>query len=169
MQQQQFVWPELPPVEELSTSSWPSDDLLPPALWSPESGHTNNNSQWYMFLMCKVVSAFCFPPTSFYYNMRVCVHLSEYLCLRNELRDLLAGVERCHLHMGHTPVSPTRGVQNLVMFLQDLTETSEVQVLLMTTRKQQSHIYSRQTDWKASLRNIKFNRRNYYSKDHVLT
>lgn len=40
-----------------------------------------------------------------------------YLGLRDELCDLLAGVEWSHLHMGHSPVSSTLCVQNLVMFL----------------------------------------------------
>lgn len=100
---------------------------------------------------CTDLCAFCFPPTSLYHVFVCdCVHLSKHLCLRDELCDLLAGVERCHLHVSHTPVGPARGVQDLVMFLQDLTEPSEVQVLLMATRKQLSHIYSRQTDWNIS-------------------
>ena len=52
-----------------------------------------------------------------------------YLGLRDELGDLLAGVEGGHLHVGHAPVRPTGRVQDLVMLLQDLTEPGEVQVL----------------------------------------
>lgn len=52
-----------------------------------------------------------------------------YLGLRDELCDLLAGVERGHFHVGHTPVGSTLCVQNLVMFLQDLPESGEVQIL----------------------------------------
>lgn len=73
----------------------------------------------------------------------------RHLRLSNELCDLLAGVERCHLHMSHTPVRPARSIQDLVMFLQDLTETSEVQVLWETTRNQQLQIHTRlERDWK---------------------
>lgn len=57
------------------------------------------------------------------------MHASRHLCLRDELRDLLAGVERRHLHVSHTPVGPAWRIQDLVMFLQDLAETGEVQVL----------------------------------------
>ena len=63
--------------------------------------------------------------------VRACVRACawRYLRLGDELGDLLAGVERGHLHVGHPPVGPPRGVQDLVMLLQDLAETSEVQVL----------------------------------------
>ena len=77
----------------------------------------------------------------------LCAHV--HLCLRDELGDLLAGVERCHLHVSHTPVGPTSSVQDLVMFLQDFTETSEVQVLWTDTRKQLLH--TKQTDGKVYL------------------
>ena len=52
-----------------------------------------------------------------------------YLSLRNELGDLLTGVEGGHLHVGHAPVSPTGSLQDLIMLLQDLTEACEVQIL----------------------------------------
>ena len=52
-----------------------------------------------------------------------------YLGLRDELGDLLAGVEGGHLHVRDPPVGPPRRVQDLVMLLQDLPETCEVQVL----------------------------------------
>lgn len=52
-----------------------------------------------------------------------------YLCFRDELVDLLAGVEGCHLHFGHAPLCPSCCLQVLVMLLQDLAEASEVQVL----------------------------------------
>lgn len=52
-----------------------------------------------------------------------------YLSLRDELCDLLTGVEWSHLHVSHTPISSTLCVQNLIMFLQNLTESSEVQIL----------------------------------------
>ncbi len=71
--------------------------------------------------------------------MCVCVYASRHLCLGDELRDLLAGVERCHLPVSHAPVGPARGVQDLVMFLQDFTETSEVQVLWTETNVTYSH------------------------------
>lgn len=83
--------------------------------------------------------------------MYVCVYASRHLCLGDELCDLLAGVERCHLHVSHTPVGPARSVQDLVMFLQDFTETSEVQVLWTETRKQLLHIHTTQTDRKVYL------------------
>ena len=76
--------------------------------------------------------------------------MSRHLRLTDELRDLLAGVERCHLHMRHTPVRSTRGIQDLVMFLQDLTKTSEVQVLEEAAKKQLFYIYDRRTDWKVT-------------------
>lgn len=44
-----FCWPERPPVEELLTSSWPSDGPLPPARWSPESAQKTDvwsDSRW---------------------------------------------------------------------------------------------------------------------------
>lgn len=53
----------------------------------------------------------------------------QYLSLRDELGDLLAGVEGGHLHVGHAPVGPPRRLQDLIMLLQDLTETCEVQIL----------------------------------------
>lgn len=73
-----------------------------------------------------------------------------HLRLIDELCDLLAGVERCHLHVKHTPVGPAGGIQDLVMLLQDLTETGEVQVLSKTTKEKPlySHskrFYSKQT------------------------
>lgn len=52
-----------------------------------------------------------------------------HLCLRDKLVDLLAGVEGSHLHLGHPPLRPPRRLQVLVMLLQDLAESSEVQVL----------------------------------------
>lgn len=52
-----------------------------------------------------------------------------HLCLRDDLCDLLAGVERGHFNVSHPPVSSPRCLQNLIMFLQDLPETGEVQVL----------------------------------------
>lgn len=55
--------------------------------------------------------------------------MSGHLRLRDELRDLLAGVERSHLHVGHAPVGPAGGVQDFVMLLQDFSEPGEVQVL----------------------------------------
>lgn len=58
-----------------------------------------------------------------------------YLRLGDELCDLLAGVEWRHLHVSHTPVGPARSIQDFVMFLQDFTETSEVQVLRTATRE----------------------------------
>lgn len=69
----------------------------------------------------------------------VCVYASRHLCLGDELCDLLAGVERGHLHVSHTPVGPARSIQDLVMLLQDFTETSEVQVLWTATRRQRLH------------------------------
>lgn len=47
--------------------------------------------------------------------------------------------------MSHTPVCPAGSIQDLVMFLQDLTETSEVQVLWETRRNQQLQTTP---DWK---------------------
>lgn len=38
--------------------------------------------------------------------------------------------------MSHTPVGPTRGVQDFVMLLQDFTEPGKVQVLWKPTRGQ---------------------------------
>lgn len=58
-------------------------------------------------------------------NIFRCVHLG----LRDELCDFLACVKRSHFNVGHPPVSPPRRLQNLVMLLQDLPETCEVQVL----------------------------------------
>lgn len=55
--------------------------------------------------------------------------LSSYLGLRNELGDLLAGVERRHFDVRDPPVGPSRRLEDLIMFLQDLPETGEVQVL----------------------------------------
>lgn len=62
--------------------------------------------------------------------------LSGHLCLRDELRDLLAGVEGRHLHVRDAPVSAAGRVQDLVMLLQDFTETGEVQVLPATTSRE---------------------------------
>jgi len=59
----------------------------------------------------------------------MCGHVCEHLGLRDEQRDLLAGVERSHLNMLHPPVGPPRRLQDLIMLLQDLPETREVQVL----------------------------------------
>lgn len=64
---QRYFWPELPPVEELSTSSSPADDLLPPALWSPASGHTHTNNKCFMY-------AFCFTSVSGYYSVCMCTY-----------------------------------------------------------------------------------------------
>lgn len=58
-------------------------------------------------------------------NIYSCVHLG----LRDELCDFLACVKWSHFNMGHPPVSPPRRLQNLIMLLQDLPETCEVQVL----------------------------------------
>lgn len=55
--------------------------------------------------------------------------LLSYLCLRNELRDLLAGVEGRHLDVSNPPVGPARRLEDLIMLLQNLPETGEVQVL----------------------------------------
>lgn len=52
-----------------------------------------------------------------------------YLSLRDKLCDFLACVKWSHFNMGHSPISPPRCLQNLIMLLQDLPETSEVQVL----------------------------------------
>lgn len=63
---------------------------------------------------------------------RLCTSARAYvahLSLRDELRDLLASVEGRHFHVSHTPVGPAGRIQNLVMFLQDLTETGEIQIL----------------------------------------
>lgn len=80
-------------------------------------------------------------------RVSVCVrvHVSGHLCLRDELCDLLAGVERCNLHVSHTPVSSARSIQDLVMFLQDFTETSEVQILWTMARKTTVLTYTYQT------------------------
>lgn len=59
-------------------------------------------------------------------RMGVCAH---YLRFRDELRDFLACVKWSHFNMGHPPVSPPRRLQNLVMLLQDLPETCEIQIL----------------------------------------
>lgn len=95
----------------------------------------------------------CLFDTALYHSMYmcVCVHASMHLCLGYELCDLLAGIERCHLHVSHTPVGPARGIQDLVMFLQDFTETSEVQVLWTTTGKQLLNTHTRKKDWKVYL------------------
>ena len=53
----------------------------------------------------------------------------QYLSLRDELGNLLAGVEGGHLHVGHAPLGSPRRLQDLIMLLQDLTETCEVQIL----------------------------------------
>lgn len=55
--------------------------------------------------------------------------LFSYLCLRNELSDLLAGVEGRHLDVSDPPVCPSHRLEDLVMLLQNLPETGEVQVL----------------------------------------
>lgn len=127
-----YFWPELLPVEELSTSSWPSDDLLPLAHWWRGSIGTHiNNSDNRHVCIARVW------PSSLWQSeyVCVCVHVSGHLCLRDELCDLLAGVERCNFHVSHTPVSSTRSIQDLVMFLQDFTETSEIQILWTMARK----------------------------------
>lgn len=53
----------------------------------------------------------------------------SHLCLRNELCDLLAGVEGRHLDVSDPPIGPSRRLEDLIMLLQDLPETGEVQVL----------------------------------------
>lgn len=135
-------------MSDLSCPQWRNSQPLhgPLTISSLQlSGHqgldtqtAKNYSQWSVFYLCVLFS------TNIIVLLRVCVCvyyvcLRKHLCLRDELRDLLAGIERCHLHVGHTPVSTTRGVQDLVMFLQDLTETSEVQVLLMTRQHKSIH------------------------------
>lgn len=55
-------WPELPPAEELSTSSWPSDDLLPPAPWWRWSTHTHKQQWFYVCIMACVCLSVCEQP-----------------------------------------------------------------------------------------------------------
>lgn len=55
--------------------------------------------------------------------------MGEHLGLRDELSDFLACVKWCHFYMDDPPVGPPRRLQNLIMLLQDLPETCEVQVL----------------------------------------
>lgn len=81
----------------------------------------------------------------YFFSIHVLV-TGRHLCLSDELCDLLAGIERCHLHMSHAPVCPARSIQDLVMFLQDLTETGEVQVLWAITNNQRLNIYTRLGD-----------------------
>lgn len=60
---------------------------------------------------------------------QVHVHTSSYFRLRDELRDLLAGVKRSHLNVSHPPVRPPWRFQDLVMLLQYFPKTCKVQVL----------------------------------------
>lgn len=53
--------------------------------------------------------------------------------------------------MSHAPVRPAGRIQDLVMFLQDLTETSEVQVLWETRRNQQLQTTPDWRDWKGDV------------------
>lgn len=52
-----------------------------------------------------------------------------YLSLRYELCDLFAGIKWSNFNMGNSPVSPPWCFQNLIMLLQNLPETCEIQVL----------------------------------------
>lgn len=52
-----------------------------------------------------------------------------YLGLRYELCDLFAGIKWSHFNVDDSPIGPPRCLQNLIMLLQNLPETREVQVL----------------------------------------
>lgn len=83
--------------------------------------HTNNIIQCGPARSCKRPSLVT--------RSRACDCPGGHLRLRDELRDLLAGVEGSHLHVGDAPVGAAGRVQDLVMLLQDFAETGEVQVL----------------------------------------
>lgn len=52
-----------------------------------------------------------------------------HLSLRDELSDLLACIKWSHFNMSHPPICPLGSFQNLIMLLENLPESCEVQVL----------------------------------------
>lgn len=104
----------------------PSNSVVTSA-WGNNKQESRTNPYLGLVLLDSNMSAFHFilsPPPRHLNSL-----LFSYLGLRNELSDLLAGVEGRHLDVSDPPVGSSRRLKDLIMLLQNLPETGEVQVL----------------------------------------